>query len=99
MVTVKQRLGSQARVPSGIAGWVTSALMLLAGPSGCFHEPVAERLGLQPDDVVLDVACGSGLFLRRRASHVHRVAGIDLSGIQIRLARWILRQRLRAGTA
>ena len=56
-------------------------------------------LGLQPDDVYLDVACGSGVFLRRRANHVHKIAGIDHTPVGIDLARWLLRDRITAGTA
>ena len=45
---------------------------------------VATRRKLQPDDGVLDVACGPGAFLKKHASHVHHIAGLDHSGIQIK---------------
>ena len=59
----------------------------------------ASLLGLESDDVYLDVACGSGVFLRRRAGHVHRVAGIDHTRSGIGLARRLLRKRLDEGSA
>jgi SAM-dependent methyltransferase len=60
---------------------------------------MGQALALQPDDELLDVGCGSGAFLAQQAIHVRRVAGIDLSDIQIDLARRHLRDRLTAGTA
>jgi ubiquinone/menaquinone biosynthesis C-methylase UbiE len=56
-------------------------------------------LDLQPHDTYLDVACGAGVFLRRRAGHVCRVAGIDHSDVSIRMARRVLRDRLADGSA
>ncbi len=99
MVTVKQRLGAQNQRPTGVLGWTAAGLMLVAGPSGCRHQAVAQLLDLQPGDVLLDITCGSGLFLRRQAAQVRRVAGLDHSGVQISLARRLLRQRIDAGTA
>jgi SAM-dependent methyltransferase len=99
VVTVRQRLGAQNQKPTGVLGWAAAGLMLVEGPSGCRHQAVAELLDLQPSDMLLDIACGSGLFLRRRATHVQRVAGLDHSSVQISLARRLLRQRIDAGTA
>ena len=99
MTTVKQRLGAQNQKPTGALGWVAAGLMLMLGPSDCHHQAVARLLDLQPDDALLDIACGSGLFLRRQAAQVRRVAGLDHSSVQIRLARRLLRRRIDAGTA
>lgn len=93
-MTVRQRLGAQNQKPTGVLGWAAAGLMLVEGPSGCRHQAVAELLDLQPGDALLDIACGSGLFLRRRAMHVQRVAGLDHSSVQISLARRLLRQRV-----
>lgn len=98
-MTIRQRLGAQNQKPAGVLGWAAAGLMLVEGPSACRHQTVAELLDLQPDDALLDIACGSGLFLRRRAAHVQRVAGLDHSSVQIRLARRLLRERIEAGTA
>lgn len=59
----------------------------------------ARRLDLQPEDEVLDVACGSGAFLRKHASHVRRVAGLDHSEDLIEIALRENRDRVTAGTA
>ena len=56
-------------------------------------------MNLQPDDDLLEVACGSGYFLRKYASHVCSVAGLDLSQLMIRLATKKNRERVDAGTA
>lgn len=59
----------------------------------------ARRLDLQPDDDVLDVACGSGAFLRKHASHVQRIAGLDHSEDLIGIALRENRERVEEGTA
>jgi SAM-dependent methyltransferase len=99
MTSLRRQLGAQASKPSGIVGVVAAALMLVEGPSGCYHEAVAGRLDVQPDDVLLDVACGSALFLRRYAGRARRVAGLDHSPVQVGLACHVLRRRIDAGTA
>jgi ubiquinone/menaquinone biosynthesis C-methylase UbiE len=63
------------------------------------YPAIGAALQLRDDDELLDVACGSGAFLVQQAGHVHRVAGIDLSDIQIALARRNLGKRLAAGSA
>ena len=91
---MKQAFG----IPSGPLGWIsTRVLMPLIG--GSVYQDMADALQLRPDDELLDVGCGSGAFLARHARHVHRVAGIDLSDLQIELARRNLGDRITAGTA
>jgi 2-polyprenyl-3-methyl-5-hydroxy-6-metoxy-1,4-benzoquinol methylase len=46
---------------------------------GFYYSIYARALDLQPEDEVLDVACGSGVFLRKHASHARRIAGLDHS--------------------
>ncbi len=99
MLTVRQRLGAQTQKPTGALGWVGAGLMLVMGPGSCHHDAVAGLLAPRPDDVLLDVACGSGLFLRRHAGRVARVAGLDHSSVQVGLARRLLRDRIDAATA
>lgn len=60
---------------------------------------VADALELRPDDEFLELGCGSAGFLAGQADRVHRVAGIDLSDIQVDLARRRLAERISAGTA
>jgi ubiquinone/menaquinone biosynthesis C-methylase UbiE len=65
---------------------------------GSQHRTIASLLDLQPEDV-LDIACGSGMFLKKYASLAHRIAGLDHSEIQIKMARKQNRDRIGAGTA
>ena len=87
--------------PAGVVGWIAARLApVLLWP--LFHvlfRKMGEMLDLQPDDEILDVACGSGLFLRKCAPRVRRIAGIDLSEIQVRGARRRLRNRIASGMA
>lgn len=89
---------SWAGVPSGPLGWVSShwTMPRLHGP---IYPCMAEALDLCPEDELLEVACGSGVFLARHAAHVRHVAGLDLSDVQIELARRRLVGRIAAGTA
>ena len=48
---------------------------------------MAAELHLQPDDELLDVGCGSGRLLAEHAAHVRYVAGLDISEIQVGMAR------------
>ena len=67
------------------------------------HRPVytmmVRALDLKPDDELLDVGCGAGDFLAEHASHVRRVAGLDLSAGKVALARQRLADRIAGGTA
>lgn len=84
-----------AGVPSGLLGWVSSRTVLWSGS----YPAVADALQLQPDDELLELGCGSAGFLAGQADKVHRVAGIDLSEIQVGLARRRLAAQIAAGTA
>jgi ubiquinone/menaquinone biosynthesis C-methylase UbiE len=92
-----RKLVSRIAVPRGPLGWLVAWMMPMA------HRPIyeltADALELRPDDYLLEVACGSGSFIRDHAKHVHRVAGLDLSGIQIWLATRRNRPRVQNGTA
>ncbi len=94
---VTQVLVSQGVKPSGPLGWLVAWTMPLMFRS--LHARVARLLEMQPDDDVLDVACGSGAFLHKYAAHVRRIAGLDHSDVQVRIARRQNRERIRAGTA
>lgn len=59
----------------------------------------ARRLDLKAEDEVLDVACGSGAFLRKHAAHARRVAGLDHSEDLIDIALRENCERVAAGTA
>jgi ubiquinone/menaquinone biosynthesis C-methylase UbiE len=82
------RLGS-------VMAWFDTALETLTP----YFAHQARLLDLQPNDVFLDVACGTGVFLRRHAAHVQQVAGIDHSAANLTVARRQLAERVQAGTA
>ena len=89
---------SWAGVPSGPLGWVSSHWVMprLHGP---IYPLMAEALDLRPEDELLEVACGSGVFLAHHAADVSFVAGLDLSDLQIDLARQRLAERISVGSA
>jgi len=96
-VDSKKWIRSQLAVPRGPGGWLFALTMPM------FHKvlysPAAEFLQLRPDDDLVEVACGSGVFLKEHAAHVKRIAGLDMSDIQVGLARRRLRHQISAGTA
>jgi ubiquinone/menaquinone biosynthesis C-methylase UbiE len=95
-------LGSVAQAwagaPSGPLGWVCARWVMPR-----WHAPIYEAMAAavrpQPEDELLEVACGSGIFLAEQTAHVHHVAGLDLSDIQVGPARQRMADRLGAGTA
>ena len=97
MVDIKGWLRSQSAVPHGRSGRIVAKTMPMF--HSLFYGPAAERLELHRDDILLDVACGSGALLDRYARDVQHVAGIDLSDIQIELARRRLQDRIADGSA
>lgn len=81
-------------------GWLASAIARTAPWLGeWMYSGFANRLDLAPDDLVLDVACGSGAFLRKHASHVRRISGLDHSDDLIAFAQRDNHERIAAGTA
>ncbi len=50
-------------------------------------EPVLDALGLGPGDVLLDVGCGGGVFLRRALETGCEAVGVDHSREMVELAR------------
>ena len=96
-MNAQEKRVSQPGLPKGFVGWLVAWMMPLAHSS--IYKRVAKVLNLQPEDSLLEVACGSGRFLEGNASHVHSVAGIDLSDVQIKMAKRRLRDRIAAGTA
>jgi SAM-dependent methyltransferase len=73
-----------AGVPSGRLGQVGTRVL---ATRHSFFAAMAGELALQPEDDLLDVGCGSAGLLTEQASHVRYVAGLDLSEIQLGLAR------------
>lgn len=89
--------GKYAYWCNGPGGWLTARLIpvLEAG----VHDAAARMLDLRPEDELLDIGCGPGVFLANKASHVRRVVGLDASPLMLREAGKRLADRLAAGTA
>ena len=86
-------------VPHGPLGRIGVRMMVERARKGSFYRAMAAELDLQPDDVLLDVGCGSAGLLDEQASHVSSVAGLDASKMQVEMARRRLADRIAAGTA
>jgi SAM-dependent methyltransferase len=87
----------QPLLPRGFIGGLVARLMPLG------HAPIYKRvagvLDLQPEDELLDVACGAGYFLKRYAHHVKNIAGLDYSEVMVKIAKNKHKKRIAAGTA
>lgn len=87
----------QRLLPGRFARRIDYRLMNMGHKS--IYENVARVLELKPEDDLLEVACGNGYFLKRYASHVHSVAGLDLSELAVKLATKKNEDRVKVGTA
>jgi len=96
-MNMQKKKVSQFVLPRGFAGRVAFIFMNRGHKS--IYENVTKVLRLQPKDDLLEVACGNGYFLSKYASHVHSVAGLDLSELAIKLAVKKNKGRVAAGTA
>ena len=92
-----ERKQTQFELPRGFAGRVTLMFMNMGHKS--IYENVAKVLKLQPEDNLLEVACGNGHFIKNYASHVHSVTGLDLSDLCVKLAAKKNKERILAGSA
>ncbi len=96
-MTEQKKKVPQALLPRGLAGRITVIFMNIGHKS--IYKNVAKVLQLQQDDDLLEVACGNGYFMNKYASHVHSVAGLDLSELVVKMAKKKHRGRIKAGTA
>lgn len=87
-----------AGVPRGPLGWV-STRWVMPRLHSAVYEVMGSAVQVRDDDELLEVACGSGVFLDQHAGQARRVAGLDLSDLQVDLARGRLASRIAAGTA
>jgi ubiquinone/menaquinone biosynthesis C-methylase UbiE len=88
---------SQAAKPTGFFGKLSARGMAL-GHRG-FYENTAKVLNLTPDDAYLEIGFGSGLFIKKYASRVKRIAGLDYSEDMVKLASNINEGIVKSGKA
>ena len=93
----QKRKVPQPMLPRGFAGRLTLIGMNIGHKS--IYSKVAKVLELRPEDDLLEVGCGNGYFLKKYASHVHSVAGLDLSELSVKMAKEKHRDRIKAETA
>lgn len=100
-----------ALTPLRVGDWVTDRVA--RRPSGrraranyrdpLYHYPsfrmILDELELQPSDILLDVGCGGGAFLKKSLESGCRVTGIDHSPEMVRLAREENQAAIAAGRA
>lgn len=88
---------SQAAKPTGFFGKLSARGMALGHRN--FYKNTAKVLDLAPDDAYLEIGFGSGLFIRKYASHAKSIAGIDRSGDMVKLASSINENLVKIGKA
>ena len=96
-MSVEKKKVPQTVLPRGFAGRIFAWGMQIGHRS--IYKNVARVLELQPEDDLVEVACGSGHFLRHYASHVRSVACLDLSELMVKVATKKNKDRVAAGTA
>ena len=87
----------QVNLPRGLMGRITFIFMNLGHKS--IYENVVKVLELKTEDDLLEVGCGNGHFLKKYASHVNSIAGLDISELSVKLATGKNKGRIASGTA
>ena len=87
----------QVEKPTGFFGKMLARGMAWGHRS--FYKNTAKILNLQPEDKYLEIGFGSGLFIKKYASHVSRIAGLDYSEDMVNLASSINKNLIKLGKA
>ena len=98
MCTFYEKMFSQASHPRGFWGRLLALRLMPMGHKPMYEE-AAPSLNLKPEDDFLDIAFGSGIFIKNYASHVRSVAGLDLSEDMVRVAKKVNRKLVTEGRA
>jgi len=64
-----------------------------------FYKNTAKALDLKHDDKYLEIGFGSGLFIKKYASHAAKIAGLDYSEDMVNLASSINEDLIKSGKA
>jgi ubiquinone/menaquinone biosynthesis C-methylase UbiE len=83
--------------PTGFFGKVLARGMAWGHRS--FYNNTSKALNLQPDDRYLEIGFGSGVFIKKYASHVSKIAGLDYSEDMVKLASSINKNLIESGKA
>jgi len=96
-MSIKEKKLPQPMLPRGFGGWIMGLIMPIAHDS--INKLALPLMDLEPQDDLLDVGCGPGYFIKKHASNVKSVAGLDFSEVMIKMATRKNRARIEAGTA
>jgi len=88
---------SQFGKPTGLFGRILARGMAWGHKD--FYKNTAKVLNLKHDDKYLEIGFGSGLFIKKYASHVARIAGLDCSEEMVNLASSINKNLIKSGRA
>ena len=88
---------AQAERPTGFFGKILAKGMAWGHRS--FYENTARVLDLKEDDRCLEIGLGSGFFIKKYASHVSRIAGLDYSEDMVKLASSVNEGLVKLGKA
>lgn len=88
---------SQFAKPAGFLGKILAKGMAWGHKD--FYKNTAKVLNLKQDDKYLEIGFGSGLFTKKYASHVSRIAGLDYSEDMVALANDINKKLVESGKA
>jgi ubiquinone/menaquinone biosynthesis C-methylase UbiE len=88
---------SQASKPTGFFGALLARGMAWGHRS--FYKNTARVVDLHSNDVYLEIGFGSGLFIKKYASHVSRIIGLDYSEDMVKLASSLNKDLIESGKA
>lgn len=88
---------SQAAKPTGFLGRIIAKGMAWGHKD--FYKHTAIALDLNQDDKYLEIGFGSGFFIKKYASHVSKISGIDYSEDMVKLAGSINKKLVESGKA
>ena len=88
---------SQVSKPTGFFGKLLARGMAWGHRS--FYKNTAKILNLKNDDKYLEIGFGSGIFIKKYASHVSHIAGLDCSEDMVELASSINKELIESGKA
>ncbi len=88
---------SQIAKPTGTYGKILARGMACGHRD--FYKNTAKFLDLKNDDTYLEIGFGSGIFIKKYASHVSKIAGLDYSEDMVHLASSINRNLIESGRA